>query len=281
MLCSLAPWTPSSSIAQERCSGWPCPSCPAACPAPSALPCAQPSARPHDRPFTRCRVSVQTWTPSHPCALWPPPRSKDRAAAAAPAPCGAVSGQQSPAQRLLSSPHWDKPPELGQPQHLPPPGALGDRRDMVRGSRAVLGAPWPCCLHRRRAQPCRRQRAISSEWHGAGREERLIEEETRQMPLVQSDLLIVESRRCGCCQLTCGDTALLQGQGGQRAGRSSPRPWQSCSLRARAHKSCPGRHKTMLGRAAALKAPAHVAPAALAPLLLLRTTRLPAAPRWG
>lgn len=137
---------------------------------------------------------------------------------------------------------------------------------MGRGSRAVLGAPQPRCLHRRRAQPCRRQRAISSEWHGAGREERLIEEETRQMPLVQSDLLIVESCRCGCCQLTCGDTALRQGEGGQRAGRSSPRARQSRSLWARAHKSCPGSHTPVLGSTAAPKAPVHMAPAALAPL---------------
>lgn len=42
----------------------------------------------------------------------------------------------------------------------------------------------------------------------------------RQLPLVHSNLLIVESRRCECCQLTCREELFLpRWKGGQRGGQ--------------------------------------------------------------
>lgn len=120
-----------------------------------------------------------------------------------------------------------------------------------RGQNHTTGAPWPCCLRCHRARPCRRQRAISSEWHrewhsewhGAGREEQLIEEEMRQLPLVHSNLLIEESSRCKCCQLTCGEELFLpRWKGGQRGGQGGcemecapcPRTAEPCIPHSRA-----------------------------------------------
>lgn len=122
-----------------------------------------------------------------------------------------------------------EPLERGEPQHLHLLGTVGSWGAEGKSTpRECLGVPWSCCLCCHRARPCRRQRAISSEWHrewhsewhGAGREEQLIEEEMRQLPLVHSNLLIVESRRCECCQLTCREELFLpRWKGGQRGGQ--------------------------------------------------------------
>lgn len=69
------------------------------------------------------------------------------------------------------------------PRDPPAPLPAGIRRDTGKGER-------------RSARPCGRQRAISSEWRGAGREEPLIEEEPRQCLLCEH-LLIARSSRCG------------------------------------------------------------------------------------
>jgi len=207
----------------------PCSSAPLPLPeSPPVLPAAGPAAYPTPGVLT----DPETWAAE--CSQATFPRAGAGAGAAGPCthewPEPALG--RKPIQGLPSSLHWDKPWALGEPQYPPLLGAVWDTGkggQSCAGSSTVpaMGPPRPCCLRRRRARPCRRQRAISGEWHGAGHEEQLIEEETRQMPLVQSDLLIVESSRCGHCQLTCGDAALpaetqpcpQTGREGQRGGR--------------------------------------------------------------
>lgn len=134
-------------------------------------------------------------------------------------PCGPKASTRQRAQTRGSPPahagisprSWETPSIFPRQELRGARGTWGGEGRAALGAALCLpatGAPRPCRLRCHRAWPCRRQRAISSEWHGAGREEPLIEEETRQMPLVRSNLLIVESSRCGRCQLTCGDAAL-------------------------------------------------------------------------
>lgn len=91
-----------------------------------------------------------------------------------------------------------------------------EQRCACRGSTTALP---PVC---RGARPCGRQRAISGEWHGAGREERLIEEETRQAPLVRSHLLIVESSGAGAASSPAEPQPCLRSWGERRERGDGP-----------------------------------------------------------
>lgn len=104
----------------------------------------------------------------------------------------------APAPRMEASrpiPRCTRRPAEAQPGRGPAPSgapSTAPRRDPQRyGERRAEPR-----REQRSARPCGRQRAISSEWRGAGREEPLIEEEPRQCLLCEH-LLIARSSRCG------------------------------------------------------------------------------------
>lgn len=76
------------------------------------------------------------------------------------------------------------------------------------------------------ARPCGRQRAISREWRGAGREEPLIEEEPRQCLLCEH-LLIAPSSRCGAAGSPAERGAAHGDARALRAARLGPAPARS------------------------------------------------------
>ena len=114
MLCSLAPWTRSSSAAQERCSGWPCPLLPcrqlspvarALCPAPahpSLCPSLLLSCQLRDQLLTPRLVSLRTQRLGRQSAPRPPSRGQ-----------GLGQEQQGPAPTSGQSQHSAESPSRG------------------------------------------------------------------------------------------------------------------------------------------------------------------------
>lgn len=229
----------------------------AAVPSPALCPALRHgrSARLPDQPFAHPRLCLPCQLQDHLLAPWLITRQTWRPSRlqALRAPSWELE-QQGPASKAstLQRAHPRGSPQAPGTGRAPASSPAGNCGFMgSRGQNHTTGAPWPCCLRCHRARPCRRQRAISSEWHrewhsewhGAGREEQLIEEEMRQLPLVHSNLLIEESSRCKCCQLTCGEELFLpRWKGGQRGGQGGcemecapcPRTAEPCIPHSRA-----------------------------------------------
>lgn len=204
MLCSLArPWTRASSAAGQRCSSGLCTQL-------SPLLAA-----------ASCPGSLQVWLPAPPRPLdrsaWPCARHRPPSRRQGPGqhPCGAKA---SPWQRAYPAAGSASASSLAGScgEH----GEHGERRAEPHwqhhcACRGKATAPSLSCHHTR---PCRRQRAISGEWHGTGHEEQLIEEERRQKPLVHSSLLIVRAAGAGTASSPVEMQRQDCGAGGQERG---------------------------------------------------------------